>query len=39
MKPLSEMGRYATVVIDPPWPMDLPKMRYWGVRERPEHMS
>ena len=21
MKPLSEMGRYATVVIDPPWPL------------------
>ena len=21
MKPLAEMGRYATVVIDPPWPM------------------
>ena len=22
MKPLSEMGRYATVVIDPPWPLE-----------------
>ena len=22
MKPLSEMGKYATVVIDPPWPLD-----------------
>ena len=23
MKPLSEMGRYATVVIDPPWDIEL----------------
>ena len=33
------MGRYATVVIDPPWPIDLKSMRYWGARTRPETMS
>ena len=23
MKPLEDMGKYATVVVDPPWPGDL----------------
>ena len=36
MTPLEEMGRFATVVVDPPWPIDGNEMPRWGddVRRR-----
>lgn len=36
---LSHFGRYRTIVVDPPWPIKLDDMTYWGERERPESMS
>ena len=37
MKPLAEMGQFATVVVDPPWPIDGKSMGYWGDRIKGKH--